>query len=131
MENTDYDLSELGSVEVNYDEGEFTERTGWALMPCTETLFNEPRVDLREVGSVWPNCTAYVCQRGNRLYLCTSAAGSLRFRLDSKHKAFHDQTSVDLGTFTVKNIVAFKNGKVVRRANDKGFDSKLGVLTFK
>lgn len=130
----DFDLSILGSQERNYEEEEFDQVPSvrsWALLPCTETMFDAPTVNVKEVGSGWPDCTAYICERQKRLYICTSAAGSLRFRIGSKHKARHDQTCVDLGTFEVKNIVAFKNGKMVRKANAVGMSQKLGVLTFK
>lgn len=132
-DDNDFDLTLLGSQEPAYEDefGPVSSIQGWALMPCTETMFDQETVNVREVGQGWPDCTAYICERQKRLYICTSAAGSLRFRIGSKHQAHHDQTSVDFGTFEVKNIVAFKSGKLVRKANNIGMTEKLGVLTFK
>ncbi len=110
---------------------------GWFILPATVALYGKKVVDIKTAASEWAphEETILVCSkdengRQRTLFLASSGPGT-GFKVGETRECFHDQTHASKGMYTVQNIVTFKDGEIISKANDISLNVKASLAVFK
>jgi hypothetical protein len=109
----------------------------WDLHDITEEKFGTETASVHLIGQVFPNATVYICECLDDDFNETIQAVVTTCKLISNpqvgdgYEACNDRTKEHIGTFTIKNVVSIKAGKVAKSSNTRYLFEDFPVLTFK